>query len=183
MSPSVRAVLRHVMRGPRWLALEPRNIWKRQNGNSLATSESNVNRFTILAIHLRRTAESNFFAFCSVQSTQQSTQIGFRLISRLTLLPPPPPPHFFFSSSCPPPLRTFLSPQFPSAQLVSAPGFPRMLTFVIPLTPKSNNFKFLMQPHHKYSVTRYEELGFSSLTRMKDDCTPKFSLPYLYISL
>ena len=27
-----------------------------------------------------------------------------------------------------------------------------------------------MQPHHKYSVTRYEELGFSSLTRMKDDC-------------
>ena len=33
------------------------------------------------------------------------------------------------------------------------------------------NFKFLLQPHQKYYTTQCEELGFSSLTQMKDDYT------------
>ena len=31
------------------------------------------------------------------------------------------------------------------------------------------NFKFPLQPCQKYCITQYEELGFSSLTQMKDD--------------
>ena len=40
-----------------------------------------------------------------------------------------------------------------------------------------DNFFFLksdqyqLQPHQKYNVTQYEELGFSKLSWMKDDCT------------
>ena len=37
--------------------------------------------------------------------------------------------------------------------------------------PRVINFKFLLQPHHKSYTTQYEELGFSSLTQMKDDYT------------
>ena len=37
--------------------------------------------------------------------------------------------------------------------------------------PRVINFKFLLQPHHKCYTTQYEELGFSSLTQMKDDYT------------
>ena len=37
--------------------------------------------------------------------------------------------------------------------------------------PRVINFKFLLQPHQKYCITQYEELGFSSLSQMKDDCT------------
>ena len=37
--------------------------------------------------------------------------------------------------------------------------------------PRVNNFKFPLQPHQKYHITQYEELGFSSLTQMKDDHT------------
>ena len=33
------------------------------------------------------------------------------------------------------------------------------------------NFKFPLQPHKKYHITQYEELGFSSLTQMKYDYT------------
>ena len=35
--------------------------------------------------------------------------------------------------------------------------------------PRVINVKFLLQPHQKYYTTQYEELGFSSLTQMKDD--------------
>ena len=37
--------------------------------------------------------------------------------------------------------------------------------------PRVTNFKFLLQPHQKYNIAQYEELGFSSLTQMKDDST------------
>ena len=37
--------------------------------------------------------------------------------------------------------------------------------------PRMINFKFLLQPHHKCYTTQYQELGFSSLTQMKDDYT------------
>ena len=42
---------------------------------------------------------------------------------------------------------------------------------------------FLLQPHQKYHITQYEELGFSSLTQMKDDDTTKFShyLTYTFL--
>ena len=33
------------------------------------------------------------------------------------------------------------------------------------------NLKFLLQPHQKYYITQYGELGFSYLTQMKDDYT------------
>ena len=33
------------------------------------------------------------------------------------------------------------------------------------------NFNFPLQPQQKYYITQYEELGFSSLTQMKDECT------------
>ena len=35
--------------------------------------------------------------------------------------------------------------------------------------PKVINIKFLLQPHQWYNITKYGELGFSLLTRMKDD--------------
>ena len=47
----------------------------------------------------------------------------------------------------------------------------------------SINYKFPLQLHHKYNITQYEELDFSWLTQMKDDCTTKFSLHHLYIYL
>ena len=37
--------------------------------------------------------------------------------------------------------------------------------------PRMINFKFLLQPHHKCYTTQYQELGFPSLTQMKDDYT------------
>ena len=33
------------------------------------------------------------------------------------------------------------------------------------------NFKIRLQPHQQYNLTQYEELGFSQLTQLKDDCT------------
>ena len=45
--------------------------------------------------------------------------------------------------------------------------------------PRVINIKFLLQPHQKYYITLYEELGFSSLTRMPDDKYYQFSLPSL----
>ena len=38
----------------------------------------------------------------------------------------------------------------------------------------------LLQPHQKYYITQYEEVGFSWLTQMKDDYATN---PHLYISL
>ena len=51
--------------------------------------------------------------------------------------------------------------------------------------PRVINVKFPLQPHQKFNITKYGELGFSSLTQMKDDYTvlAKFSLPQSYISL
>ena len=46
--------------------------------------------------------------------------------------------------------------------------------------PRVINSKFPLQPHQKYYITQYEELGFSYLTQMEDDYTTKFSLPHLY---
>ena len=37
--------------------------------------------------------------------------------------------------------------------------------------PRVINFKFPLQPHQKYYITQYEELGVSSLSRIKDDHT------------
>ena len=37
--------------------------------------------------------------------------------------------------------------------------------------PRVINFKLLLQPHQKYYITQYEELGFSSVTQMNDDYT------------
>ena len=37
--------------------------------------------------------------------------------------------------------------------------------------PRVINLKPLLQPHQKYYITQYEELGFSQLTQMKDDKT------------
>ena len=51
-----------------------------------------------------------------------------------------------------------------------------------PFFPRVINFKFLLQPHQKYHITQYEDLGFSYLNQMKDDYTTNFSLPLLYIS-
>ena len=45
--------------------------------------------------------------------------------------------------------------------------------------PRVINIKFLLQPHQKYYITLYEELGFSSLTQMQDDKYYQFSLPSL----
>ena len=42
------------------------------------------------------------------------------------------------------------------------------------------NVKFPLQPHQKYYTTQYEELGFSSLTQMKDDYATT-TLHQLYI--
>ena len=49
--------------------------------------------------------------------------------------------------------------------------------------PRVIIFKLPLQPHQNYNVTRYEELGFSQLTQMKDDYYYHFSLTHLYISL
>ena len=47
-----------------------------------------------------------------------------------------------------------------------------------PFTPKSDQFQiFPLQPHQKYYTTQYEELGFSSLTQMKDDDTTNSHYP------
>ena len=51
-----------------------------------------------------------------------------------------------------------------------------------PFFPRVINFKFLLQPHQKYHITQYEDLGFSYLNQMKDDYTTNLSLPLLYIS-
>ena len=40
-----------------------------------------------------------------------------------------------------------------------------------PSLPRVVNFEFVLQPHQKYYITQNEELGFSSLTQMKDDYT------------
>ena len=49
--------------------------------------------------------------------------------------------------------------------------------------PRVINFKFLLQPHQKYFITEYEELGFSWLTQMKDDYTTNSHYLTLYIYL
>ena len=80
-------------------------------------------------------------------------------------LPTPHPLCTFFRLAPPPP-----TPSFVRASIT--PSLPRVI-----------NFKFLVQPHQKYHITQFEELGFSQLTRMKNDCTNKFSLHHLCISL
>ena len=45
----------------------------------------------------------------------------------------------------------------------------KTLAFTFPT--RMINFKFLLQTHQKYYITQYGELGFVSLTQMKDDCT------------
>ena len=40
--------------------------------------------------------------------------------------------------------------------------------------PRVINFKFPLQPHQKYNITQYGELGFSWLTQMKDDYATNF---------
>ena len=47
-----------------------------------------------------------------------------------------------------------------------------MTTYFLTLSlPRVINFKFLLQPHQKYYITQYEELGFSSFTLMTNDYT------------
>ena len=47
-----------------------------------------------------------------------------------------------------------------------------MLHLLLTLSlPRVINLKFPLQPHQKYYTAQYEELGFSSLTQMKDDYT------------
>ena len=52
-----------------------------------------------------------------------------------------------------------------------------------PVLPRVINFKFLLQPHQKYNIAQYEELGFSQLTQMKDDYTTNSRYITTYISL
>ena len=40
-----------------------------------------------------------------------------------------------------------------------------------PFTPRVINFKLPLQPHQKYNIPQYGELGFSYLTQMKDEYT------------
>ena len=40
-----------------------------------------------------------------------------------------------------------------------------------PFTPKSDQCPISLQPHQKYYITQYGELGFPQLTQMKDDFT------------
>ena len=50
--------------------------------------------------------------------------------------------------------------------------------------PRVINFKFPLQPHQKYYITQYEELGFSKLTQMKADYTTNSSYqPHTYTFL
>ena len=43
---------------------------------------------------------------------------------------------------------------------------------VNPFTPKSDQFQVSpAELHQKHYITQYEDLGFSWLTQMKDDCT------------
>ena len=49
-------------------------------------------------------------------------------------------------------------------------GISRLGSLTLPL-PRVINFKFLPQPNHKYYITQYEELGFSSLSWMKHNYT------------
>ena len=49
-----------------------------------------------------------------------------------------------------------------------------------PFTPRVMNLKFPLQPHQKYYITQYGELGFSSLTQMKDDYTTNLTYTYLF---
>ena len=58
-----------------------------------------------------------------------------------------------------------------------------MQCHVTPSFPRAINIKFLLQPHQKYCITQYGELGFSSLTQMQDDCTTNSHYPQLYSSL
>ena len=37
--------------------------------------------------------------------------------------------------------------------------------------PRVINFKFLLQPHQEYYITKYGELDFSKVIQMKDDYT------------
>ena len=47
-----------------------------------------------------------------------------------------------------------------------------VMTYHLTLSlPRVINLKFPLQPHQKYYTAQYEELGFSSLTQMKDDYT------------
>ena len=44
------------------------------------------------------------------------------------------------------------------------------------------SFKFPLQPQQKYYITQYEELGFSLLTQMTDDCTTNYHyLTYIFL--
>ena len=52
---------------------------------------------------------------------------------------------------------------------VGRPVWVRTILNVYPFTSKSDQFQTPLQPHQKYYITQYEELGFSTLTQMKDD--------------
>ena len=54
-------------------------------------------------------------------------------------------------------VKTFKSPAKPSNVRLTL-SLPRVI-----------NFKFPLQPRQKYYITQYEELGFSSLTQLRDD--------------
>ena len=59
----------------------------------------------------------------------------------------------------------------------------RVLSSLIVRVPERViNFKFLPQPHQKYYITQYGELGISYLTQMKDDYTTNSHyLTYTYL--
>ena len=48
-----------------------------------------------------------------------------------------------------------------------------------PFTPKSDQFEIPMQPHQKYHITQYEELGFSQMKH--DYTTNSHNLTYTYL--
>ena len=55
--------------------------------------------------------------------------------------------------------------------LIEMAGLPSLTLTYYPFNYKGINFKFCLQPHQKYYIMQYEELGFSSLSQMKDDYT------------
>ena len=64
---------------------------------------------------------------------------------------------------------TQATPQLPSTPLYSLAVKMRLLNEVTLPLPRVINFKFLLQPHKKYYITQYGELGFSQVTQMNHD--------------
>ena len=58
----------------------------------------------------------------------------------------------------------------------------RLYEVVLFSLPGVINVKFSPQPHQKYDITQYGELGFSQLTQMKDYyATNSFTLPHIHV--